>query len=93
MRTARSKNGATIRLPDERWVHITEEHSELAGYLHDVLETIEEPSAIYAGNQAELLAIREIASGKFLVVIYKRDRSNGRIRDNGVSSPSIPSVG
>jgi len=49
MRTARSKNGATIRLPDERWVHITEEHSELAGYLHDVLETIEEPSVIYAG--------------------------------------------
>ena len=25
-----SKNGVSIRLTDERWVHITEEHGELA---------------------------------------------------------------
>ena len=31
--TAKSINGITIRLPDERWIHITEEHSEMAGYL------------------------------------------------------------
>jgi len=92
MRTARSKNrghdpsSRRTLGPHHRRTFWTR------GYRHDVLETIEEPSA-NAGNQAELLAIREIASGKFLVVIYKRDRSNGRIRDNGVSNPSIPSVG
>ena len=29
-----------IRLTDERWAHITEEHSELAGMRFDVLETV-----------------------------------------------------
>jgi hypothetical protein len=40
--TAKSINGVTIRLPDERWVHITEEHAEMAGYLYDVLETVQD---------------------------------------------------
>ena len=31
--TARSRNGIPIRLPDERWIHLTEGHSEMAGYL------------------------------------------------------------
>ena len=65
MRTARSKNGATIRLPDERWVHITEEHSELAGYLHDVLETIEEPSVIYAGIKPDCSRSGRSRAGSF----------------------------
>ncbi|MHC1610492.1 MAG: hypothetical protein ACXQTW_02655 [Candidatus Methanospirareceae archaeon] len=30
--TLTSKNGVPIRLTDERWLHITEEHSEMAGY-------------------------------------------------------------
>jgi hypothetical protein len=32
-----SKNNVLIRLPDERWFHITEEHSEMAGYYFEVL--------------------------------------------------------
>ena len=35
-----SKNGVPIRLTDERWTHITEEHCELAGLRLEVLETI-----------------------------------------------------
>ena len=31
-----SKNGVPIRLPDERWTHITEEHEELAGLQQEV---------------------------------------------------------
>ncbi len=31
-----SKNGVVIRLTDERWAHITEEHCELAGLLRKV---------------------------------------------------------
>ena len=37
-----SKKGIPIRLTDERWLHITEEHTELAGYRLEVLETIRE---------------------------------------------------
>lgn len=69
--SAKSVNGVTIRLPDERWVHITEEHAEMAGYLYDVLETIQEPLAVFEGNEAELLAAREVETGKYIIVVYR----------------------
>jgi hypothetical protein len=43
MNVAKSKNGVPIRLTTERWFHITEEHSETAGYYFEVLETVEDP--------------------------------------------------
>ncbi len=58
-------------MPDERWFHITEEHSEMAGYYFEVLETIEEPEAIYKGKTGELLAVRSIEEGKYIVVVYR----------------------
>ncbi len=71
MDTARSKNNVPIRLPAERWLHITEEHSEMAGYYFDVLETLENPEVIYEGNAGECLAVREVESSKYLVVAYR----------------------
>jgi hypothetical protein len=71
VRAAVSKNGVLIRLPDERWVHITEEHSELAGHLFDVLETVEQPDSIYEGSLGALLAVRSFEAGKHLVVVYR----------------------
>lgn len=71
MNTAQSINGITIRLPAERWVHIIEEHGEMAGYLYDILETIQAPAAIFEGNTGELLAAREIETGKYLVAVYR----------------------
>jgi len=66
-----SKNGIPIRLTEQRWLHITEEHSELAGYYFEVLETLQEPEAIYAGKGGESLATKEIEPGKYLIVVYK----------------------
>ena len=71
MDSVQSKNGVTIRLTQERWLHITEEHSEMAGYYYDVLEILEEPEAVYDGKEGELLAVREIEGGKYLAVVYK----------------------
>lgn len=71
MEIAQSKNSIPIRLTDERWLHITEEHSEMAGYYFDVLEAIEEPEAIYEGKADELIAVKEIETGKYIGVIYK----------------------
>ena len=68
---AHSKNGVPIRLPKERWFHITEEHSEMAGYYFEVLETVESPEAIYQGRAEEHIAIKEIEAGKYIAVIYK----------------------
>jgi len=60
MYVVRSKNGVPIRLTDERWLHIIEEHSEMAGYYFEVLEIVEEPDAIYEGKEGECIAAREI---------------------------------
>ncbi len=69
MNNAKSKNDILIRLTDERWFHITEEHSEMAGYYYDVLETIEKPDVIYEGKLGECIATREIEEGKYLVCV------------------------
>lgn len=74
-----SKNGVPIRLTDERWVHITEEHNELAGLRSEILETVANPTEIFAGNQGEMLAVREIEPGKYLVVVYREFQSDGFI--------------
>lgn len=71
MDTALSKNNVKIRLTSERWLHITEGHSELAGYYFEILDTIENPDRIYKGNNEELLAVKEIGQDKFIVVVYK----------------------
>jgi hypothetical protein len=72
-----SKNGIRIRLTDERWVHIEDEHNELAGLRMPVLQTVAEPTRILAGGAGELLAVREIETGKFLIVVYREKQSDG----------------
>ncbi len=72
-----SKNGVSIRLTDERWAHITEEHCELAGLRSDVLETVLDPERIFIGGEGELIAVREMKIGKHLVVIYREQRKTG----------------
>ena len=70
MDVIRSKNDVPIRLTQERWFHITEEHSEMAGYYFEVLEAVEEPEAIYEGKAGECIAVREVEKGKYIVVVY-----------------------
>ncbi len=50
---------------------LTEEHSEMAGYYFEVLETVEEPEAIYEGKVGECIAVRQIEKGKYIVVVYR----------------------
>ena len=79
MDTAVSKNGIPIRLTDERWVHITEEHCELAGLRIEVLETIENPIKIFEGHHEELIVVSELTKGKFLAVVYREFQRDGFI--------------
>lgn len=66
-----SCNHVRIRLTYERWAHVTEEHSELAGMRDEVLRAIEFPERVVAGNAGELFALRHIEPRKVLVVVYK----------------------
>lgn len=70
MDVVRSKNNVSIRFLEERWLHITEAHPEMAGYYFEVLETVEEPEIIYEGKAGEFIAVKEIEAGKNLVVVY-----------------------
>ncbi|MGH7961377.1 MAG: hypothetical protein ACRERD_06065 [Candidatus Binatia bacterium] len=72
-----SKNGIPIRLTDERWMHITEEHDELTDLRQEVLSTIAEPERIVEGKNGELLAMRELEDGKWLVVVYRELGDDG----------------
>ena len=74
-----SKNGVSIRLTDERWTHITEEHCEIAGLRSEVLETVLQPERILVGGDGELIALRELEQGKYLVVVYREQVDDGFI--------------
>ncbi len=77
-----SKNKVGIRLTDERWLHITVGHPEMADYYYEILEAIEQPDLIYEGKNEELLAVKEFdkTTPKFIVVIYKEtDKADGFI--------------
>ena len=43
----KSKNGIRIRMTEERWFHITENHDDLAGYYDDVLGGLYRKSRYY----------------------------------------------
>jgi len=80
MEMVRSKNGIPIRLTEERWLHIVENHDDLAGYYDDVLNADEEPDYIIKGYKGALIALREVKKGKFLAVAYKEiNREDGFI--------------
>ncbi|MCU1265022.1 MAG: hypothetical protein JWM21_1340 [Acidobacteria bacterium] len=75
--TALSKNGTSIPLTEERWTHITDEHGELAGLRVEVLQSVEEPQRIVEGGDGELLAVRELDLGKYIVVVYREQENDG----------------
>lgn len=74
-----AKSGIAIRLTDERWAHITEEHSELSGLRSTVVETVSHPDSVLLGYDGELLAVREVEAGKHLVVVYREEDNDGFI--------------
>jgi len=72
-----SKSGILIRLTDERWAHITDEHGELAGLRSEVLKAVEDPLRVVEGGAGELLAVRELDLGKYIVVVYREQENDG----------------
>ncbi|HZY38199.1 MAG TPA: hypothetical protein VFE53_16195 [Mucilaginibacter sp.] len=77
--TVKSINGKTIRLTDERWLHIVEGHPEMAGHLNDVLLAVAAPDKVLEGSLDELLAIVHEQKSRLLVVVYKEDKADGFI--------------
>jgi len=57
-RTATSVNGVPIRLTDERWQHIAQEHPELNGQEADVLQAVSSPDEVQEARVGALAAVR-----------------------------------
>lgn len=70
MEVAHSVNNVPIRLTDERWIHIVENHDDLAGRRDETLRTVETPDMVVKGQSGELLAV-QLRTPLSLVVIYK----------------------
>ncbi|MEX0599221.1 MAG: hypothetical protein WD205_01180, partial [Rhodothermales bacterium] len=67
--------GVPVRLTDERWKHISENHPEVVDMRSEILETLAEPDLIQEGDSGELLAVRRYEktplTSKFLIVPYR----------------------
>lgn len=72
--TVYSINAAPIRLTDERWEHIIDQHSYMPAYFEMMLDTAEDPEYILRGYRGTLSAVRTLGRRKYLHVVY-RERS------------------
>ena len=82
MSVAVSVNGVCVRLTVERWQHIVAGHPEMAPERARVVQSLERPDLIQAGDFGELLAVRHwpaTALGEtYMVVAYREvDRADG----------------
>ena len=83
---ARSYSGVPIRVPAERWEHISQNHPEMAGYLYDLIAAIESPDEVRAGTNGAQIAIKKVEPGKMLAVVYREISRE----DGFVIPPSLP---
>jgi hypothetical protein len=78
--TTPSVEGVPIRLTAERWLHIVENHDELAGHYEDVLDTVADPEVVIPGYRGSLIAARASARRRYLCVVYRQlSRTDGFI--------------
>jgi hypothetical protein len=76
---ALSVNNVPIRLTDERWKHIVENHDDIAGYYDTVLKTVEDADYIIKGYKSAFIALQEVNKMKYLAVVYKEFINDGFI--------------
>ena len=75
-----SKSEVPVRLTEERWYHIVENHNDLAGYYDHVLATVEDPDFILNGYGGALVATKLLGRRKYLAVVYRElSRKDGFI--------------
>ena len=71
MDIVKSVNNVLIRLTEERWIHIIEDHDDLAGYYDEVLKCIENPDYIIKGYRNAFIGLKILREDKFMAVVYK----------------------
>ena len=87
-----SKAGVPVRLTDERWFHIVENHDEVAGYYEQVLEAVEDPDLILEGYGGALIAAKALGRRKYLMVVWYIESCDERmvLSSPHTSRPKFP---
>ena len=67
---ALSVNGVPIRLPPERWRHVSDGHPDLSDRQANVLAAIRSPDLVQQGDFGTLLAAKRL-DDIYLVVVYR----------------------
>ena len=67
-----SVNGVPIRLTDERWTHILDDHQEFsASDMELLLDAVEWPNYILRGRAGSFIAVLILGKASYLHVVYK----------------------
>ena|SRR5216684_1479908 len=74
---AHSVDGVPIRLTEERWEHILDDHPEISASDFDLLlDALEHPDYILRGQTGTLIAVRALGKSSYLHVIYRKLSKN-----------------
>lgn len=74
----KSINDVSIRLTDERWEHILNQHPYMSGFYNELLKAIEKPEFITRGNQGAKIAVVNLGRRHWLHVMYREiNQSDG----------------
>ena len=68
-----SVNGVLIRLTEERWKHILDEHPFMSGFYESILSTVENPTFILRGHRNTKIAVNNYGRKRWLHVIYREN--------------------
>jgi hypothetical protein len=84
--TVDSINGVPVRLTEERWDHILDNHLELSDSDMDlILDAVKRPEYILSGYKSSLIAIIVLGSSRYLHVVYREvNRDDGFIITAGI---------
>src|SRR5687767_14757018 len=67
-----SIDGVPIRLPDERWGHILDEHPYMSGFYQEILNAVSKPEFITRGNKGMKIAVVNLGRRHWLHVLYRQ---------------------
>jgi hypothetical protein len=90
-----SLTGATIRLPRERWNHITKEHPTLYGHQAELIDALQHPdgNVIYRDSDFSLRAFKWWPHAlRHIVVVYRESDGCGFIITCYLSSDPLSEV-
>lgn len=72
----KSIDNVPIRLTDERWEHILDEHPNMSGFYEKILSAVGYPEFITRGQRGVKIAVVNLGRRRWLHVLYRETNQN-----------------